>query len=152
MGFFKGRPWTDQSGVEYAFAFVWGEATRDTVVDHGSTQRVSNAVRFYQHQKLNIVAPGDSGVAEILSTIESGDQILCFGIWKRRKYTVRSGEQHERIEMNVDLIIPMPLMHFAKELHESDSLRRLVRRDQNGKPDAMESFMDPKGETDYGDF
>lgn len=152
MGFFRGKSWTDQSGVEYAFAFVWGEATRDTTVDYSGAARATNAVRYYQHQKLNVSVYGESEAFAAMAAVEEGDTIACFGTWRRRKYTTRKGEQKEKDELTVDLVLPMPLVHFAQTLHDSNTIRRMLRHDKNtAVEDVLESFAEPKEEDIYHD-
>lgn len=153
MGFFRGKAWTDQSGVEYAFAFVWGEATRDTTVDYSGSARATNTIRFYQHQKLNVSVYGESEAFTAMAAVEEGDMVACFGTWKLRRYTTRKGEQKEKADLTVDLVLPMPLVHFAQTLHDSDTIRRMLRHDRKtAVEDVMESFADPKEEDPYHDF
>lgn len=158
-GFFCSQPLPPKDGDRDTkrvrqYAFVWGKAIRDADELAVEKRTVSFYIKYgeepnrkYRGQKgekrvlgkfIKCQAKGKSDAAAVMSAVEKGDIVLCFGRLVKDYKTMKTGEKCYYY-MTVDVIVPMAAVAFLLRLYESGAIRKLLQAEDNESADVWES-------------
>lgn len=167
-GFFCGQPLPPKEGEDpkniiRQYAFVWGRVLRDASDAMRKRRTVSFYVKYGEMANPSVGKPGKRGkpqhakvgkfmkctvserrvgenaVASVMSAVERGDVVLCFGCLTTRYYRNKRGEEHRLFWLTVDVIVPMEAIGQLLRLCGSNGIQRLLEAEDNEAPDAWEN-------------
>lgn len=149
-GLFRGhkfRAENDSDTAIYSFAVVWGQLIADPEVKMYNKKKTTFTVKYHNKNYLNIVMWGDSPAANIASTLEKGDMIVCFGTITEKEYLVQKGEHRGEkkiwTDLNAQIVIPMSALEFTLSMFGNDGIAKLMQESEAAiKSDVMESSGD----------
>lgn len=95
---------------------VWGTVSRDaevTQIGERKTPKVKFGVAYDKGQFMNCAAFGNTETAQFAASLEKGDKVLCAGVWSRRAWTGKDGNERVTEELDCDIVFAPSLLYQA---------------------------------------
>lgn len=93
-----------ETKIESCSMILWGEVSRDASLSYTRSKnapKVEFGVRFESKKFMNVVSIGDCPQTATASRMEKGDFVMCAGLWERRPYTNKNGEDKTWSELKI---------------------------------------------------